>query len=427
MYGDRLLSGVLIKKFNNLNNPAPIKKEKRISRNMKKVMLVFGTRPEAIKMCPLVKEFQKHSGEFETIVCVTGQHREMLDQVLTIFDVKPDYDLNIMKQGQDLYDVTARVLTGMRDVFKECKPDVVLVHGDTTTSTAAALAAFYQQIPVGHVEAGLRTHNIYSPWPEEMNRQITGRIATYDFAPTPLSEKNLLEEKAHGQIFVTGNTVIDALHMVVDKLKNDPKLAAEQENVLRAAGYDISRLSGKPVSRKLVLITGHRRENFGDGFISMVTAMKDLSEKYPDVDFVYPMHLNPNVRKPIHEVFGEDLTRPNFFFVEPLQYLEFVYLMDKSTVVLTDSGGIQEEAPGLGKPVLVMRDTTERPEALKSGTVHLVGTNHNLIVNEVSTLLDDASAYERMSKAVNPYGDGKACDRIVRALKGEKVDRYDVK
>ena len=401
-------------------------------------MLVFGTRPEAIKMCPLVKEFQKYPTEFETIVCVTGQHREMLDQVLTIFDVKPDFDLNIMKQGQDLYDVTARVLTGMRDVFKECKPDVVLVHGDTTTSTAAALAAFYQQIPVGHVEAGLRTHNIYSPWPEEMNRQITGRIATYDFAPTPLSEKNLQEEKAHGQIFVTGNTVIDALHMVVDKLKNDPKLAAEQEDVLRAAGYDISRLSGKPVSRKLVLITGHRRENFGDGFISMVTAMKDLSKKYPDVDFVYPMHLNPNVRKPIGEVFGKEVLEHkapspsgegwgeahNFFFIEPLQYLEFVYLMEKSTVVLTDSGGIQEEAPGLGKPVLVMRDTTERPEALKSGTVHLVGTNHDLIVNEVSTLLDDPVAYEKMSKAVNPYGDGKACSRIVRALNGEEVERY---
>lgn len=394
-------------------------------------MLVFGTRPEAIKMCPLVKEFQKHPDEFETIVCVTGQHREMLDQVLTIFDVKPDYDLNIMKQGQDLYDVTARVLTGMRDVFKECKPDVVLVHGDTTTSTAAALAAFYQQIPVGHVEAGLRTHNIYSPWPEEMNRQITGRIATYNFSPTPLSESNLKEEKAQGQIFVTGNTVIDALHMVVDKLKNDPKLAAEQEDVLRAAGYDVTRLQPSAInhqtSRKLVLITGHRRENFGDGFISMVTAMKDLSEKYPEVDFVYPMHLNPNVRKPIHEVFGEDLTRPNFFFIEPLQYLEFVYLMEKSTVVLTDSGGIQEEAPGLGKPVLVMRDTTERPEALKSGTVHLVGTNHDLIVSEVSMLLDDEKAYEKMSKAVNPYGDGKACDRIVRALNDEEVDRYEVK
>ena len=382
-------------------------------------------------MCPLVKEFQKHPTEFETIVCVTGQHREMLDQVLTIFDVKPDYDLNIMKQGQDLYDVTARVLTGMRNVFKECKPDVVLVHGDTTTSTAAALAAFYQQIPVGHVEAGLRTHNIYSPWPEEMNRQITSRIATYNFAPTPLSEKNLQEEKAHGQIFVTGNTVIDALHMVVDKLKNDTKLAAEQENVLRAAGYDITRLQPSDIvhqpSRKLVLITGHRRENFGEGFISMVTAMKDLSEKYPEVDFVYPMHLNPNVRKPIHEVFGEDLIRPNFFFIEPLQYLEFVYLMEKSTVVLTDSGGIQEEAPGLGKPVLVMRDTTERPEALASGTVHLVGTNHDLIVSEVSTLLDDPEAYERMSKAVNPYGDGKACNRIVRALNGEEIERYEIK
>lgn len=387
-------------------------------------MLVFGTRPEAIKMAPLVKEFQKHPDEFKTIVCVTGQHREMLDQVLRIFEITPDFDLNIMKQGQDLYDVTARVLTGMRDVFKECKPDVVLVHGDTTTSTAAALAAFYQQIPVGHVEAGLRTHNIYSPWPEEMNRQITGRIATYNFSPTPLSEQNLKDEKAQGQIFVTGNTVIDALHMVVDKLKNNKVLADEQVQVLKEAGYDVTRLKD---GKKLVLITGHRRENFGDGFISMVTAMKDLSEKYPDVDFVYPMHLNPNVRKPIHEVFGEDLTRPNFFFIEPLQYLEFVYLMEKSTVVLTDSGGIQEEAPGLGKPVLVMRDTTERPEALKSGTVHLVGTNHDLIVSEVSTLLDNPVAYEKMSKAVNPYGDGKACSRIVRALNGEAVDRYEVK
>ena len=378
-------------------------------------MLVFGTRPEAIKMCPLVKEFQKYPQDFRTVVCVTGQHREMLDQVLTIFDVKSDFDLNIMKQGQDLYDVTARVLMGMRDVFKECKPDVVLVHGDTTTSTAAALAAFYQQIPVGHVEAGLRTHNIYSPWPEEMNRQITGRIATFDFAPTQLSENNLKEEKAHGEIFITGNTVIDALRMVVDKLKNDKALAEEQINVLQNAGYDITRLDG---GKKLVLITGHRRENFGDGFISMVTAMKDLSEKYPNVDFVYPMHLNPNVRKPIHEVFGEDLSVfRNFFFIEPLQYLEFVYLMAKSTIVLTDSGGIQEEAPGLGKPVLVMRDTTERPEALQSGTVHLVGTNHDLIVSEVSTLLDDSVAYEKMSKAVNPYGDGLACSRIVHALK----------
>ena len=388
---------------------------------MKKIMLVFGTRPEAIKMCPLVKEFQKHSEEFNTVVCVTGQHREMLDQVLTIFDVKPDYDLNIMKQGQDLTDVTARVLTGLRDVFKKCRPDVVLVHGDTTTSTAGALAAFYAQIPVGHVEAGLRTHNIYSPWPEEMNRQITGRIATYNFSPTPLSEKNLLEEKAHGDIYVTGNTVIDALHLVVDKLKNDDALAKEQEEILTKAGYDVTRLKD---DKKLVLITGHRRENFGDGFIRMVTAMKDLSEKYPDVDFVYPMHLNPNVRKPIHEVFGEDLTRPNFFFIEPLQYLEFVYLMEKSTIVLTDSGGIQEEAPGLGKPVLVMRDTTERPEALASGTVHLVGTDYDKIINEVSTLLENESAYEKMSKAVNPYGDGKACSRIVAVLNGENPAPY---
>lgn len=382
---------------------------------MIKVMLVFGTRPEAIKMCPLVKEFQKHNDAFQTIVCVTGQHREMLDQVLNIFEVKPDYDLNIMKQGQDLYDVTARVLTGMRDVFKECKPDVVLVHGDTTTSTAAALAAFYQQIPVGHVEAGLRTHNIYSPWPEEMNRQITGRIATYNFSPTPLSESNLKAEKAQGNIYVTGNTVIDALHMVVNKLKNDETLAKEQEAILKQAGYDVNRLAD---GKKLVLITGHRRENFGEGFIHMVTAIKDLKNKYPDVDFVYPMHLNPNVRKPIHEVFGEDLSNlGNMFFIEPLQYLEFVYLMEKATIVLTDSGGIQEEAPGLGKPVLVMRDTTERPEALASGTVHLVGTDYQKIMNEVSTLLEDEQAYEKMSKAVNPYGDGKACERIVEILK----------
>ena len=381
---------------------------------MKKVMLVFGTRPEAIKMCPLVKEFQKQTDKFETIVCVTGQHREMLDQVLKIFEVTPDIDLNIMKQGQDLTDVTVRILNGMRDVFEECRPDVVLVHGDTTTSTAAAMAAFYAQIPVGHVEAGLRTHNIYSPWPEEMNRQVTGRIATYNFAPTPLSEKNLIEEKAMGKIYVTGNTVIDALHLVVNKLKTDSELAKEQDTILLNAGYDISRLGD---GKKLVLITGHRRENFGDGFIRMVTAMKDLSEKYPEVDFVYPMHLNPNVRKPIHEVFGEDLTRPNFFFIEPLQYLEFVHLMSKATIVLTDSGGIQEEAPGLGKPVLVMRDTTERPEALESGTVHLVGTDYDKIMNEVSTLLEDAEAYAKMSQAVNPYGDGLACGRIADALK----------
>lgn len=382
---------------------------------MKKIMLVFGTRPEAIKMCPLVKEFQKHTDEFKTIVCVTGQHREMLDQVLRIFEVTPDYDLNIMKQGQDLTDVTVRILNGLRDVFKEIRPDVVLVHGDTTTSMAAALAAFYAQIPVGHVEAGLRTHNIYSPWPEEMNRQITGRIATYNFSPTPLSESNLKKENIHGDIYVTGNTVIDALHMVVNNLENNPDLATEQEQILLNAGYDINRLKS---GRKLILITGHRRENFGDGFIQMCTAIRDLTNKFPEVDFVYPMHLNPNVRKPIHEVFGENLSNlGNMFFIEPLQYLEFVYLMSKSNIVLTDSGGIQEEAPGLGKPVLVMRDTTERPEALESGTVHLVGTNYQKIMDEVSTLLEDSKAYEKMSKAINPYGDGLACGRIVEILK----------
>lgn len=378
-------------------------------------MLVFGTRPEAIKMCPLVKEFDKYAEEFKTVVCVTGQHREMLDQVLEIFEVKPEYDLDIMKQGQDLYDVTARVLIGMRDVFKKIKPDVVLVHGDTTTSTAAALAAFYQQIPVGHVEAGLRTHNVYSPWPEEMNRQITGRIATYNFAPTKLSERNLIEEKVMGKIYVTGNTVIDALHTVVNKLNSDKALKEKQDDVLKEAGYDVSRLkSGK----KLVLITGHRRENFGDGFINMCTAIRDLTNKYPEIDFVYPMHLNPNVRKPIHEVFGEDLKNlGNMFFIEPLQYIEFIYLMEKSSIVLTDSGGIQEEAPGLGKPVLVMRDTTERPEALEAGTVKLVGTNYDKIVSEVSMLLDNKKYYETMSKAVNPYGDGFASGRIIKQLK----------
>lgn len=391
---------------------------------MKTVMLVFGTRPEAIKMCPLAKEFQKHPNDVNTLVCVTGQHREMLDQVLNIFDVRPDFDLNIMKQGQDLTDVTARVLTGMRDVFNQSRPDVVLVHGDTTTSTAAALAAFYQHIPVGHVEAGLRTHNIYSPWPEEMNRQITGRIAAFNFSPTPLSEKNLMEEHALGRIYVTGNTVIDALHWVVDRLKRDETLASEQEQILSKAGYDVNRLND---GRKLVLITGHRRENFGEGFIHMVSAIRDLKEKYPNVDFVYPMHLNPNVRKPIHEVFGDELSNlGNMFFIEPLQYLEFVYLMEKSSIVLTDSGGIQEEAPGLGKPVLVMRDTTERPEALSSGTVHLVGTNYEKIMTEVSNLLDNEVAYEKMSKAVNPYGDGKACERIVRILNGEETIRYSI-
>ena len=380
-------------------------------------MLVFGTRPEAIKMCPLVQELKSRPEDFETIVCVTGQHREMLDQVLEIFEVVPDYDLNIMKQGQDLTDVTARVLTGMRDILKEVKPEVVLVHGDTTTSTAAALAAFYQQIPVGHVEAGLRTHNIYSPWPEEMNRQITGRIAQYNFAPTPLSERNLQEEKALGKIYVTGNTVIDALYMIIEKMRKDISLGMSCRQILLAAGYDVQRLQE---GRRLVLITGHRRENFGDGFISMCTAIKALTEQFPEVDFVYPMHLNPNVRKPIHEVFGERLEGlGNMFFIEPLQYLEFVYLMEKSTIVLTDSGGIQEEAPGLGKPVLVMRDTTERPEALSAGTVKLVGTNYDAIFNNVSALLDSPEAYEKMSKAVNPYGDGLACKRIVEVLRKE--------
>lgn len=378
-------------------------------------MLVFGTRPEAIKMAPLVKEFEKHPNEIQTIVCVTGQHREMLDQVLSIFDIHPDYDLNIMQQGQDLYDVTSRVLTGMRTVLKEVKPEVVLVHGDTTTSTATAIAAFYQQIPVGHVEAGLRTYNIYSPWPEEINRQLTGRIATYNFAPTPLSRANLLKENVDdNKITVTGNTVIDALYWVVDKIKNNSELEKELSNFLQKKGYNVDRLSK---GRKLVLITGHRRENFGDGFIHMCRAIKDLSQKYHHVDFVYPMHLNPNVRRPIHEVFGERLDNlGNMFFIEPLEYLSFVYLMEKSSIVLTDSGGIQEEAPGLGKPVLVMRDTTERPEALDAGTVKLVGTDYNAIVDNVSILLDDENAYDKMSKAVNPYGDGKACGRIVNVL-----------
>lgn len=414
---------------------------------MKTIMLVFGTRPEAIKMAPLVKEFEKYTEDFKTIVCVTGQHRQMLDQVLQLFEIVPDYDLNIMKQGQDLYDVTVRVLLGMRDVLKESQPDIVLVHGDTTTSAAAALAAFYQQIPVGHVEAGLRTHNIYSPWPEEMNRQITGRIATYNFSPTPLSRQNLLEEKVSEQsITVTGNTVIDALYWVVDKIKRDEALSAELKTVLVTAGYNVDRLDenddenenchpdgvtqhstlNTQQGRRLVLITGHRRENFGDGFIRMCTAIRDLTQKYPDVDFVYPMHLNPNVRKPIQEVFagldslslGEGWGEAsNMFFIEPLEYLSFVYLMEKSTIVITDSGGIQEEAPGLGKPVLVMRDTTERPEALEAGTVKLVGTDYDKIVTEVSRLLDDKEYYDTMSKAVNPYGDGLACGRIVNALK----------
>lgn len=383
---------------------------------MKTILLVFGTRPEAIKMCPLVKEFKRFPELFDTKVCVTGQHREMLDQVLHIFDIQPDYDLNIMKQGQDLYDITTRVLLGMRDVLQQVKPDIVLVHGDTTTSTATALAAFYQQIPVGHVEAGLRTNNIYSPWPEEMNRQITSRIATYNFAPTPLSKSNLLKENIkEDSILVTGNTVIDALHIVVEQIKSNDCMSAELSHQLLQAGYDISRLDA---NRQLVLITGHRRENFGQGFINICTAIRDLANRFPNVDFVYPMHLNPNVRKPIHQVFGEQTNAcENVFFIEPLEYLLFVYLMEKSYLVLTDSGGIQEEAPGLGKPVLVMRDTTERPEALDAGTVRLVGTDYNLIVSSVTELLSDDQAYSRMSHAVNPYGDGKACGRIVNHLK----------
>lgn len=379
-------------------------------------MLVFGTRPEAIKMAPLVKEFQRYAEEFDTVVCVSGQHRELLDQVLSIFDIVPDYDLHVMKQGQDLYDITSRVLLGMRDVLRESKPDVVLVHGDTTTSMAAALAAFYQQIPVGHVEAGLRTHNIYSPWPEEMNRLITGRIATYNFAPTQLSRQNLLNEAVKDDsIFVTGNTVIDALHWVVDKIREEKTLSQSLAEELRRGGYDTSRLAN---GKKLVLITGHRRENFGEGFLQMCRAIKSLTERYPEVDFVYPMHLNPNVRKPIHEVFGEKLDGlKNMFFIEPLEYLSFVFLMEKAHIVLTDSGGIQEEAPGLGKPVLVMRDTTERPEAVEAGTVRLVGTDYDAIVDNVSTLLDNQDVYNRMSQAVNPYGDGYACSRIVEALR----------
>ena len=385
-------------------------------------MLVFGTRPEAIKMAPLVKAFQAKKDSFETIVCVTGQHREMLDQVLSLFDIKPDYDLNIMKQGQDLYDITSRVLLGMRDIFKICRPDILFVHGDTTTSTAAALAGFYQQIPVAHIEAGLRTNNIYSPWPEEMNRQITGRIATYNFSPTQLSRQNLLKENvADYKITVTGNTVIDALHWVTAKIKGDKVLDKELARQLKEKGYDTTRIAKTDKefsdSKRLVLITGHRRENFGESFLNICHAIQDLSKKYPNVDFVYPMHLNPNVRKPIHEVFGNDLSHlGNVFFIEPLEYLSFVFLMEKADIVLTDSGGIQEEAPGLGKPVLVMRDTTERPEAVDAGTVKLVGTNYDAIMNGVSLLLDNKPAYEAMSKATNPYGDGKACERIINSI-----------
>lgn len=383
---------------------------------MKTILSVFGTRPEAIKMAPLVKELEKHPEAFKSVVCVTAQHRQMLDQVLEIFNIRPDYDLDIMKQGQDLYDVTSRVLLGMRDVLREVAPDIVLVHGDTTTSMAVALAAFYEKIQVGHVEAGLRTGNIYSPWPEEMNRQITGRIASVHFSPTPLSRKNLLAENVPSEkIEVTGNTVIDALKMVVERISSDTTLKTALGNKLLENGYDVSRLSG---NRRLVLITGHRRENFGEGFLNICRAIKDLTVSYPDVDFVYPMHLNPNVRRPIAEVFGDE-KMPNVFFIEPLEYLSFVFLMEKSYLVLTDSGGIQEEAPGLGKPVLVMRDTTERPEAVEAGTVKLVGTDYGKIFSGVSSLLDNRELYNTMSLAVNPYGDGKACARIIERLLSE--------
>ena len=414
-----------------------------------RILLVFGTRPEAIKMAPLVKEFQKHREYFEIIVCVTAQHREMLDQVLKIFEIVPDYDLNIMKSGQDLYDVTSSVILGMREVLKHAQPDIVLVHGDTSTSTAAALAAFYQQIPVGHVEAGLRTHNIYSPWPEEMNRQITGRLATYHFSPTSLSKQNLVDEGIkEGSIFVTGNTVIDALYWVINILKKNKSLETAIINTLIDFGLPADKLAAWTVqqqrsgipneenittfnSRKLVLITGHRRENFGQGFLNICEAVKELAVNYPDVDFVYPMHLNPNVRKAIDKVFGNAVisnasldshaTRvndiKNTYFIEPLDYLPFVYFLNASYLILTDSGGIQEEAPGLGKPVLVMRETTERPEAIDVGTVRLVGTGKEKIISEVSKLLDDPEHYNNMSKAINPYGDGNACIRIVNVLK----------
>lgn len=385
----------------------------------KKILIVFGTRPEAIKMAPLVIKLQENKDKFETDVCVTGQHREMLDQVLSLFEIHPQFDLNIMKKGQDLYDVTASVLLGMKDVLLQSKPDIVLVHGDTSTSTAVALAAFYQQIPVGHVEAGLRTFQMYSPWPEEVNRQLTARLTSFHFAPTPLSKENLLIENiSENSISVTGNTVIDALHLVVDKIKNNSNnLQGGLKAKLLSLGYDVSRLQ-KNSGRKLVLITGHRRENFGDGFLNICKAIKTLSEKFPSVDFVYPMHLNPNVRGPIHEIFGQD-QKSNLFFIEPLEYLPFIYLMEQSYFILTDSGGIQEEAPGLGKPVLVMRETTERPEAVDAGTVKLVGTDSEKLVSIASVLLTDLEVYNRMSGAVNPYGDGKASDRIIKILGNE--------
>ena len=381
---------------------------------MKKVMLVFGTRPEAIKMCPLIMELNKAFDNFETIVCVTGQHREMLDQVLGFFEIIPDVDLNIMKGGQDLYDITSRVLIGMRDALNKYAPDIVIVHGDTTTTFAASLAAFYQKIPVAHVEAGLRTYNLYSPWPEEINRQLASRICQYHFAPTSLSRENLLHENIESKnILVTGNTVIDALHIVVDKINTNYDLEKNLALNLLRVGYDVQRLQN---GRKMILITGHRRENFGGGFVNICKAIRTLSRRYETVDFVYPMHLNPNVRTPIYQIF-KDEKLSNVFFIEPLEYLSFIFLMEKSCIVMTDSGGIQEEAPSLGKPVLVMRDTTERPEAIEAGTVKLVGTDCTKIVEEVSLLLENELYYTQMNRATNPYGDGNASKRIVEFLK----------
>ena len=381
---------------------------------MKKILIVFGTRPEAIKMAPLVNELKKYPNNFETLVCVTGQHRQMLDQVLSLFEIEPDYDLNIMQANQDLYDITSRILLGMRDILKKERPDVVFVHGDTTTSTASALAAFYQQIPVAHIEAGLRTGNIYSPWPEEMNRLLTGRLATYHFAPTTRASNNLLNENISKEhIFITGNTVIDALHWVINKIENNTEIELQIQSQIKQLGYDTQRLNQE---KKLVLITGHRRENFGDGFLNICHAIKEMADKYSDIDFIYPVHLNPNVRKPVMDVLGNKSSNNNIFLIEPLDYLPFVYLMSKSYLLLTDSGGIQEEAPSLGKPVLVMRDTTERPEAVEAGTVLLVGTDKNKIKNTVSELIDNKQKYTLMSRTENPYGDGLSSKRIVEKM-----------
>ncbi|MDD5457669.1 MAG: UDP-N-acetylglucosamine 2-epimerase (non-hydrolyzing) [Candidatus Margulisbacteria bacterium] len=397
---------------------------------MKKVLVVFGTRPEAIKMAPVVLELKKHPKKIITKVCVTAQHRQMLDQVLQIFDIKPDFDLNIMKKNQDLYDITSRVLLEMKKVLQHFKPDLVLVHGDTTTTLATTLAAFYQKIAVGHVEAGLRTYNLFSPWPEEVNRQISDRICTYHFAPTEQNLNNLAKENIPlNNILVTGNTVIDALQLITKKIKNNSKLEKELENTIKDYGYNITKLRAQgselgalkkstqrlndSTTKQLILVTGHRRENFGEGFINICEALKTIALKHPDIDIVYPVHLNPNVRKPVFEILKNI---KNIYLIEPLDYLPFVYLMNKACLIITDSGGIQEEAPGLGKPVLVMRDTTERPEGIAAGTVRLVGTNKNMIIKETGKLLSDSNAYEKMAKAHNPYGDGKASQRITKYI-----------